>query len=52
MSANNRKYVGPLGGHLEKFIKEKQNLGCKYVEEERLSFEFDKLSCAACLLTL
>lgn len=45
MSANNRKYVGPLGGHLEKFIKEKQNLGCKYVEEERLSFEFDKLSC-------
>lgn len=44
MSANSRKYIGPLGGHLEKFIKEKQNLGCKYVEEERLSFEFDKLS--------
>ena len=44
MLAETRKYNGPLGNHLKSFIEEKRGLGCKYIEEERLSFEFDKLS--------
>lgn len=44
MLAEIRQYNGPLGSHLKAFIEEKRRLGCKYIEEERLSFEFDKLS--------
>lgn len=42
--SNNKIYVGPFAMQLQNFIIEKQLLGCKYIEEERLSYEFDKLS--------
>lgn len=45
MSAENREYKGPLSSQLKAFIQEKRNLGCKYIAEERLSYEFDRLSC-------
>lgn len=45
MSAEIREYIGPVGDHLKAFIIEKRLLGCKYFEEERLSYEFDRLSC-------
>ena len=45
MLAENREYKGPLSSQLKAFIQEKRNLGCKYIEEERLSYEFDRLSC-------
>lgn len=44
MSENNKGYTGPFAGHLKAFIDEKRTLGCKYIEEERLSYEFDRLS--------
>jgi site-specific recombinase XerD len=44
MSENKSVFVGTLASYLEAFITEKRNLGCKYIEEERLAHEFDKLS--------
>lgn len=41
---NNRNYYGVYSSQLTNYITEKRNLGYKYIEEERLSFEFDLLS--------
>ena len=40
----NKVYRGAFSEQLKSFIEEKRMLGCRYVEEERLSYEFDKLS--------
>lgn len=42
--SNNKIYDGPFAMQLQTFISEKRLLGCKYIEEERLSYEFDILS--------
>lgn len=39
-----KSYHGPFAAHLQAFIEEKRSLGCRYKEEERLSFAFDLLS--------
>lgn len=44
MSENKVIYHGPFSEHLKAFISEKRLLGCAYIEEERLSVEFDLLS--------
>lgn len=44
MSEYKEIYYGPFASQLEGFISEKRALGCRYLEEERLSKEFDKLS--------
>lgn len=44
MSENKVIYHGTFSEHLKLFISEKRLLGCAYVEEERLSIEFDRLS--------
>lgn len=44
MSENKVIYYGPFRKELQAFIAEKRGLGCAYIEEERLSIEFDKLS--------
>lgn len=42
--SNKKTYIGPFDIQLRNFISQKRLLGCKYIEEERLSYEFDKLS--------
>lgn len=42
--SGNKVYQGPYAEHLRAFIEEKRLLGCRYLEEERLSFTFDQLS--------
>lgn len=42
--SEDRMYQGSLATQLHAFIEEKQVLGCRYKEEERLSFVFDQLS--------
>lgn len=42
--SGNKVYRGAFSEQLKSFIEEKRMLGCRYVEEERLSYEFDKLS--------
>ena len=44
MPESNSIFMGTLASYLEGFITEKRTLGCRYVEEERLAHEFDKLS--------
>ncbi|MBF0407697.1 MAG: tyrosine-type recombinase/integrase [Candidatus Riflebacteria bacterium] len=44
MPENKPVFMGTLASYLEAFITEKRTLGCRYVEEERLAHEFDKLS--------
>jgi len=40
----NSGFIGTFASHLEAFITEKRALGCRYIEEDRLAHEFDKLS--------
>ena len=42
--SGNKVYRGAFSEQLKSFIEEKRMRGCRYVEEERLSYEFDKLS--------
>lgn len=42
--SENSNYQGPLGEHLQAFIEEKQNLGCRYVREMDLAHLFDQMS--------
>lgn len=42
--SKNKAYCGPFSSQLIDYITEKRMLGYKYIEEERLSFEFDLLS--------
>lgn len=44
MSENKTAFTGPFAQQLEAFIAEKKSLGCRYIEEERLAREFDRLS--------
>lgn len=42
--SEDKVYQGPFARQLQAFIEEKRSLGCRYKEEERLSFTFDQLS--------
>ena len=42
--SENKIYKGMFAELLQAFIEEKQSFGCRYKEEERLSFIFDQLS--------
>ena len=42
--SGNKIYQGRFAELLRAFIEEKRSLGCRYKEEERLSFIFDQLS--------
>lgn len=42
--SEDKVYQGPFARQLQAFIEEKRSLGCRYKEEERLSFAFDQLS--------
>jgi len=44
MSEKTLEFTGSFARYLEAFINEKRELGCRYVEEERLAHEFDRLS--------
>lgn len=44
MSEINSIFTGAFASYLEAFITEKRTLECRYVEEERLAHEFDKMS--------